>query len=85
MADDAGERESADYRLGHPRLGEFADVGWDPIQLVECPAPAPRAGTAGCDQEAVYVNCRSVADGEADDPLAWLDTHRSDAGSIGAD
>jgi hypothetical protein len=49
------------------------------------PSASSRAGTAGCDQEAVYVNCRSVADGEADDPLAWLDTRRSDAGSIGAD
>src|SRR5919106_5904249 len=24
-ADDAGERESADHRVGHPRLGEFAE------------------------------------------------------------
>src|SRR6266571_5562734 len=55
MADHAREREPADDRIGHPRIGELPDVSGDPIQLVERPAPAPRTSPTGRDQKAVDV------------------------------
>ena len=55
MADDAREREPADDGIGHPALGELPDVRGNPVELVEGPAPAPRAGAAGRDQQPVDV------------------------------
>jgi hypothetical protein len=52
VADDRLERK---YWIGHRGLGELAGVGRDPVQLVERPAPALRARTAGRNQEAVHV------------------------------
>src|ERR1700675_3950727 len=55
MADHAREREPADNWIGHPRLAELSDVGGDPVQLVERPAPTLRTGTPGGDQEGVDI------------------------------
>jgi hypothetical protein len=55
MADHARERQPAHDGIGHPRFGELADVSGDPVELVECPAPAAGAGAAGRNQKAVDV------------------------------
>src|SRR4051812_31935596 len=49
------ERAPGDGRIGHAGVGERADVGGDPVELVEGVAPAARAGAAGGDERPVDV------------------------------
>jgi hypothetical protein len=49
------ERLGAHVRIGHPSVGELADVGGDPVQLLECAPPRDRARPARADQLAIDV------------------------------
>ena len=49
------ERPSSHIGIGHPRVGELADVGRYAIQLVERQSPGGRTCAAGVDQRTVDV------------------------------
>jgi hypothetical protein len=49
------ERLASHVGVGHPRIGELADISRDAVQLVERQPPGGRACAAGVDQRAVDV------------------------------
>jgi hypothetical protein len=49
------ERLRADVGVGHPRVGVLADVGRDPVQVLERAPPCDRARAAAGDERAVDV------------------------------
>ncbi len=55
VADHGCEGQPPDLGIGHAGGGELTDVGGDPVEIGERPAPGNRAGAAGRDQRAVDV------------------------------
>ena len=54
-AEDRLERLRPDVRIGHARVGELADVGGDPVQLLEGAPPGDRARAARAHERPVDV------------------------------